>query len=148
MVFWFFDICKKRNLNVIWTQFERNWHKYMDVKNRTWTCTISNYYGSWTWILVPVRDFFRITLEGKLQHGLELWSQQGSRYTVYLKADTCEVVAVVAAAAVVFGIVVWSWLWQQKAKNKKNVKKDLGRIWLAKLKARERKGESRVQRQE
>ena len=61
---------------------------------------------------------------------------------LYFKADACEVVAIVAAAAVVFGIVVWSWLWQQKAKKKTNVKKDLGRIWLAKLKARERKGES------
>ena len=45
----------------------------------------------------------------------------------FQKADACEVVAVVAAAAVVFGIVVWSWLWQQKAKKKKL--KCLERSW-------------------
>jgi len=38
----------------------------------------------------------------------------------YLKADACEVVAVVVAVTVVFVIVVWSWRQQQNAKICKN----------------------------
>ena len=46
----------------------------------------------------------------------------------YLKADACEVVAVVVAVPVVFVIVVWSWQWQQEAKTCKNPHEMLRKI--------------------